>query len=370
MQKFYSISSQQHSADAVIEECLQLLENAPAAANFGFVYATDQMSSGYEKLLQACKEKTGIQHWVGSLGIGIIASDQEIYDVPAASIMLAEFDANEFAMLPLIREPDEIAAKFRTPREFATNFVLVHGDPFHEETQNLIQGLYRNTDNAFIVGGLTSSRDEQLQIADEVFTGGISGVVFSENVSVLTNLSQGCSPVGGKHRITQAQENVVFKLDQEPALTVMMQDIGVAGYDELKETDADVFVGLCIPGADVNDYTVRNLVGVDFDHHVIAINDYLDEGNEIIFCRRDNKTAIEDMQRMLDNISGRLKRKPKGGIYISCLGRGREQFGNNSEEVKMIHEKLGDFPLAGFFANGEIHHDKLYGYTGVLVLFV
>jgi small ligand-binding sensory domain FIST len=370
MQKFYSISSQQHSAAAVMEECAQLLDGAPAAANFGFIYATDEMSSDYERLLHLCKEKTGIKHWVGTLGIGIIAGAKEIYDMPAASIMLAEFDANEFAMLPLISQSNEIASRVKTPHAFATSFMLIHGDPFHEETRNLIQGLYQNMDNAFIVGGLTSSRDKQLQIADEVFSGGVSGAVFSENIGVLTNLSQGCSPVGEKHRITRAQQNVVFTLDQKPALNVMMHDIGVASYDELKQTDADVFVGLCIPGADINDYTVRNLVGVDFDHDVFAINDYIDEGGELVFCRRDQESAVEDMQRMLNNISGRLQQKPRGGVYISCLGRGREQFGNNSDEVKMIHQKLGDFPLTGFFANGEIHHDKLYGYTGVLALFV
>ncbi|MGD8933555.1 MAG: FIST N-terminal domain-containing protein [Gammaproteobacteria bacterium] len=370
MQEFYSISSQQHSVAAVIEECEQLLGNAPSAANFGFIYATDEMSSGYEALLQACRERTAVKHWVGSLGIGIIASGKEIYDMPAASIMLAEFDANEFSILPLIRKPNEIASKFKTPHPFTTSFMLIHGDPLHEETQNLIQRLHQSIDNAFIVGGLTSSREKQLQIADEICSGGISGVIFSENIGVLTNLSQGCSPVGSKHRITRAQENVAFTLDQKPALNVMMEDIGVADYDELKQTDADVFVGLCIPCADVNDYTVRNLVGVDFDHHVFAINDYLNEGSELVFCRRDNQSAVEDMQRMLDNISARLENTPKGGVYISCLGRGREQFGHNAEEVKMIHEKLGDFPLTGFFANGEIHHDKLYGYTGVLALFI
>ena len=31
---------------------------------------------------------------------------------------------------------------------------------------------------------------------------------------------------------------------------------------------------------------------------------------------------------------------------------------------------LGDFPLVGFFANGEISHNRLYGYTGVLALFL
>jgi small ligand-binding sensory domain FIST len=35
----------------------------------------------------------------------------------------------------------------------------------------------------------------------------------------------------------------------------------------------------------------------------------------------------------------------------------------------MIRKTLGDFPLTGFFANGEIHHNRLYGYTGVLTLF-
>ena len=29
-----------------------------------------------------------------------------------------------------------------------------------------------------------------------------------------------------------------------------------------------------------------------------------------------------------------------------------------------------DFPLVGFYANGEISHNPLYGYTGVLTLFV
>ena len=30
---------------------------------------------------------------------------------------------------------------------------------------------------------------------------------------------------------------------------------------------------------------------------------------------------------------------------------------------------LGDFPLIGFFANGEISRDRLYGHTGILTLF-
>ena len=369
MQNFLSISSQHTTASAVIDDCLQQLERAPAEANFGFIYATDAMSSDYKKLLAACKRQTGIKHWVGSLGIGIISNNHEHYDTPAASIMLAQFNENDFAMLPLISHQEEIAANIKTPTGFATSLGIVHGDPFNPETQNLIHDLQRQIKNSFIVGGLTSSRDKQYQIADNVYSGGISGVLFSDKVGILSNLSQGCSPIGDRHQITRAQENVVFTLGNKQALEVLMNDMGINTQEELEADAANVMTGLCIPGSDNNDYTVRNLIGFDLEHKAFAINDYLKEGNELFFCRRDNQTAVEDMENMLDNMAKRLHAPPRGGIYVSCMGRGREQFGKDSEEIKLIHKKLGDFPLTGFFANGEIHHDKLYGYTGVLTLF-
>jgi small ligand-binding sensory domain FIST len=369
MKRFFSISCQHPTAQAVIDDCLQQLKDTPEDANFGFIYATDAMSSDYKNLLEACKQLTGIKHWVGTLGTGIISSGREYYDTPAASIMLANFDEQDFAMLPLISQADEVAVSINTPRKFTTSLGIVHGDPFNPETQNLIQTLHSEIKNSFLVGGLTSSRDEQLQVADNVYSGGISGVLFSENVSVLSNLSQGCSPVSEKRRITRAQENVIFGLDHKPALDVLMNNMEIKTQEDLQNDAHNVLTGLCIPGSDKSDYTVRNLIGFDFEHKAFAINDYAREGDDILFCRRDNQTAIDDMNQMLDNMAKRLHDTPKGGIYISCVGRGREQFGNNSEEIKLIHEKLGDFPLTGFFANGEIHHDRLYGYTGVLTVF-
>ena len=40
------------------------------------------------------------------------------------------------------------------------------------------------------------------------------------------------------------------------------------------------------------------------------------------------------------------------------------------QQAGMIREALGEFPLVGFFCNGEISHNRLYGYTGVLTLFL
>jgi len=86
--------------------------------------------------------------------------------------------------------------------------------------------------------------------------------------------------------------------------------------------------------------------------------------------RRTGSTALVDMERMLLELKKRCNSPIKGGVYVSCLGRGREQFGDNSEEARFIHAVLVDFPLVGFFANGEIHKSALYGFAGVLTLFV
>jgi len=272
-------------------------------------------------------------------------------------------------MLPLINKASQLDAGLKTPRVFMTHFGIIHGDPLNESTQDLVAQLYDSLENGFLVGGLTSSQHDQFQVADNVCSDGISGAIFSENISVQTNLTQGCSPVGAKHVVTRSQENVAFTLDHKPALEMLMEDFGIASEEALQERASEVFTGLCIPGSDRNDYLVRNLVGVDSKHQVFAINDYLQDGGEVIFCERNAQTAIDDMQQMLASLKERINQPIKGGLYVSCLGRGRHQFGEDSEEIKMIHEVFGDFPLTGFFANGEIHHNKLYGYTGVLTIF-
>ena len=59
----------------------------------------------------------------------------------------------------------------------------------------------------------------------------------------------------------------------------------------------------------------------------------------------------------------------RGAVYISCNGRGGPHFGAPSAELKIVQRALGDVPLVGFFAAGEIAHRHLYGYTGVLTVF-
>jgi small ligand-binding sensory domain FIST len=343
----------------------------PMTGNLGFVYATDAITANLDDVLDALREATGVEHWVGAVGIGICATGIEYYERPAVAAMIAELPEDSFRVFPTILK--DLDAFDRDQTEWLGNaqpyLGLVHADPVNPATESLIKQLAARTATGFLVGGLASSRDDARIVADRTGDGGLSGVLFTDAVGIQTSLSQGCSPIGPHRRITEAQRNVLVQLDGRPALDVFKEDIGEILARDIAKVGGYIFAGLPIPGSDTGDYLVRNLVGVDISQRLLAIGDLVEEGQELMFCRRDANTAREDLSRMLARLKTRLSGPPRGGIYVSCLGRGTNLFGEDSEELKQIRDELGDFPLVGFYANGEIFQDRLYGYTGVLTLF-
>ncbi len=372
MKQFLHAHSANKLTKELLDDCVKQLGDIPPEATFGFIYLSDLLLEETEYILNQLKLRTGINHWVGSVGMGLIASEQEYYDLPAIVLMIADFNENDFHVLPNFTEnteplKDELL-NWCDNNDF--NVGLIHGDPNSPVVQPLIHQLGKDIPGSFLVGGISSSHGPTLQIADHALHGGISGVLFSQQIPILSNLSQGCTPIGPRHRVTDSDKNIAYMLDNKPALDVLTDDTGEVIARDWEQAADYIFAGLVNKNSDTEDYTIRQLIGVDLDNKFIAIADYLENDQEIIFCRRDGNSALEDMRRMLLQLKSRLNTPIKGAVYISCMGRGREQFGSNSEEARLIHSVLGSFPLVGFFANGEIHKNLLYGFTGVLTLFV
>jgi small ligand-binding sensory domain FIST len=351
-----------------VKSCLAQL--GQGTASLGFIYVTDLLADRLGEIVGLFKSKTGVHHWIGTVGIGVCASGREYLDEPALAVMVADFEPESFSVFSGVASPEDVDSLALKCGGAGANFAIVHGDPANRDIADLVNRLAGRVESGFLVGGLSSSRRQNYQVADGLVEGGVSGVAFSDTVTVATRLTQGCSPIGPKHAITACQQNVIITLDGQPALDVFRDDIGEALSRDLNRVGGHIFAGLPIPGSDTGDYLVRNLVGIDPSNKLIAIGEMVQQGGSIMFCKRDNKTAHEDMARMLDSIRTGMYSAPRGGIYYSCLGRGASLFGPNSEELKMIRDTLGEFPLVGFFCNGEVSHNRLYGYTGVLTLFI
>ena len=360
-----------------IDACLQGLDPVPSGATLGFVYFTDHFVAHAEAIVDALRRHTGVPHWVGSVGVGVIATGTEYLDEPAVVAMVGSFAADSFRVFSGNSRPP--APGSRTANgAYAAHFAVVHGDPGTEDVPGLIEDMSRKVRSGFLVGGLSSSRTRALQVADEVLEGGLSGVVFSSDIAVATRLTQGCAPMRHAkgagapilHRVTACKRNIMVTLDDRRALDVFNEAVGPALAGDPNRAAYSVLVGLPVPGSDTGDYLVRNVVGIDSRSGMIAIGAPVELGMPVMFCRRGGAAAREDLKRMLDSIAADSGPAPKAGLYYSCLGRGEQMFGEKSAELGIIRDALGDFPLVGFFANGEISHDRLYGYTGVLTLFL
>lgn len=207
---------------------------------------------------------------------------------------------------------------------------------------------------------------------------------------MLSRVSQGCQPVGPIRRITAAERNVVLSLDDAPALPALMADLGVS-LDQPEPALARVrgtLVGLTDAGDDATgrggqfgaDTRVRHLIGLDVGRDAVAVADLVVPGMKLGFCTRNVEAARRDLVRICTELreevegggdeSDGLPRQIAGALYVSCTGRGGAHFGAPSAELRLVQQALGDVPLVGFFAAGEIARHHLYGYTGVLTVWL
>jgi small ligand-binding sensory domain FIST len=355
---------------ALVKDCSQQLGDAKACT-LAFLYVTDALADRLPLLLAELKLTTGIPHWTGSVGMALNLTGEEIYDRPAIVVLAMEIPEETFRILPLIKAHPETPLKPLQPWLMSQDrvFSILHGDPGNPLTPDLIEELPRWLPPATLVGGITSSQSEPWQIADQPLSGGISGVLFSDQCCIRTAHTQGCEPIGPSHTITRCERNIIIELDGRPALGVLKEDIGEILSRNLSKIAGYIFAALPITESEDGDYMVRNIIGLDESQQLIAIGERIEEGDELLFTRRDSNSAQNDLRRMLEELKQSLPGPAKGGIYFSCLGRGRYMFGEESAEMSLIKEHLGDIPIVGFQANGEIFQHNLYGFTGVLSVF-
>lgn len=357
----------------------------------GLLYLSDRYAPQAEALLDDARQRWPGVHWAGAVGVGVMAGGVEYFDEPALVLMLLDLPATQFSVFNGRQPLDEARA----------DTALVHADPTTPELEELIQELAERTAAGYLFGGLAASRGRNLHIADGVFEGGLSGVAFAKGVPLLSRVTQGCQPAGPTRRVTAAEQNLVLALDGQPALPQLLDDLqlnlaqpqrAMAGLRGTLVALSDADDTMLARGGQFGaDTRVRHLIGIDPARQGVAVADVLQPGQQLAFCRRDVAAARRDLVRICAEIRDELEadapvpalpgsvppplgeapgQRIAAAIYVSCSGRGGPHFGGPSAEALIVQRALGDVPLVGFFAGGEVARHHVYGYTGVLTVFL
>lgn len=393
------------------------------APTLGILYITDHYAAHAQAVLDLLSaELPEVTDWSGTVGVGVCADSAEYYDEPALAVMLLELPCDHYRVFSGVAPLPRAGAS-----GFEAHTALVHADGHTPDVAGLIAEMAARTTSGYVFGGLSASRGASVQFAvggsgnlaghggaGGVFSGGLSGVAFGAGVPLVSRVTQGCQPVGPTHCITAATDNLVLQLDGEPALDVLLQTLGVTlegdpqpALQRVRATLAGLMDAETTPlqgrtGHFGTDTRVRHIIGLDGVRHGVALAEPVEPGMRLAFCQRNAAAARADLVRICAEIReelspeemdpapliARLDRQPAGAapvpgrsplpyagrqmagaIYVSCSGRGGPHFGGPGAELQIVRRALGDVPLVGFFAGGEIAHRQLYGYTGVLTVF-
>lgn len=387
-----------------------------SAPTLGLLYITDHYAAHAQDILDHLSaELPEVTDWSGTVGVGIASNNVEYFDEPALSVMLCDLPHDQYRVFSGVSPLPSVASG-----RFKAHTALVHADSSTPDVADLISEMAQRTGSGYVFGGLAASRGKTVQFAlsgygnvkghgaaGGVFSGGLSGVAFTQEAALMSRVTQGCRPVSRSHVITACEDNVVTGLDGEPALDVMLAALNVT-LDEPREALAKVrntLVGLSDPAELLSDrlvsypgqfgaeVVVRHIIGLDPSRKGVAVSGAPLVGMQLAFCERNAQAARADLIRVCAEIREELEpqeqtlevanalsapeaesaphpaRRIAGAIYVSCAGRGGPHFGAPSAELQIVRRALGDVPLVGFFAGGEIARHHLYGYTGVLTVF-
>jgi small ligand-binding sensory domain FIST len=355
-----------------VDACLAQI--APADdATFGLVYATEAMAPHLAEIVGRLRKATGIDAWTGCVGAGVCGTGREIHAGYGLSLMVGTLPEDAAAPLGSLRQPEDVADVAPEDWDVAARPIvaLVHGDPRNAAVPDILS-LLPETLDGYLIGGLSVAPGGPTQVVDGDLTGGgVSGLLLSTAVPVAVGLTQGCRPLGPARMVTGTDGDWVTTLDGALALQALKDDLGPEGASNLKSLGGMVHGAIPVEGSDTGDYLVRNLMAVDPSDGRLGLAADLEDGDRLMFVRRDAAAAEEDLRAMVRRLLGRLGARaahPRGALYVSCLAR--PSMFSPPGELAILRDELGAVPLTGFFANGEVNNNRLYTYTGVLTLFL
>jgi small ligand-binding sensory domain FIST len=378
--------------EATLEASLTAMDRLGAdRADLVVVFATPPAFPSAHEMLHAVRRVTGAPAVVGASGVGVLSDQIEVEAIEApgspdprqaaVAVLAVRSEAHRFAPF-LVDETEGLGAAAGSVAgarltEADAGALIALPDPMGLDPGRLLAALAERGRGVPVLGGVASGLPLFELCNADVVSGALVGLAVSGAAPVV-GVAQGCEPIGEPFVITRGDGMTVEEIAGRPALEVLAEAVASVEGGTPRVRGAGLFAGLAMDPAKSplarGDFLVRNLVGVDRGNGSVSVAEPIHVGQTIQFQLRDARAAADDLRATLAAMAEALGGRPPGfGLYFNCAGRGRGLFGVADHDIGAIRERLGEFPLAGFFGNGEFapvgRRNHFHTYTGVLVVF-
>jgi len=338
---------------------------------------------------------------LGVTATGIAGLDREIEESAGVSLLALSLPGTSlrpfsYAELPHAAPDDPEAMRDLAEAVGAgpdLRGLLFFADPYSVPVAPVVRSLSAlsnaapGVERCPVIGGMASTpggpgKNALLFNGSTVRSGGV-GVAISGDVTLDTLVSQGCRPIGEPMVVTSAKRNVLMQLGGRKAIDVVREVVNELDEDERMLLSSGLFVGRVVNEYKQRfgrgDFLIRNVLGVDQNSGAVAVGDALRVGQTVQFHLRDAETAREDLQLLLQ--SEVLKSPAAAALMCTCSSRGESLFDSPNYDASAVTRWLSQpagvkpdaFPLAGFFAGGEIgpigRESHVHAHTASVAIF-
>jgi hypothetical protein len=173
---------------------------------------------------------------------------------------------------------------------------------------------------------------------------------YGKTLKVSSSAESGKNPFGKKRKITQSKENIIYTIDNEPALELYKRYLG----DLSKDLPASgLSYPLQVQDKDNNRWLIRSLLDVDWQNGSITLAGNVPANSELYLMHANNQNLVEGASTAIKRCIESFNDQPQLAIVVSCVGRKNAMKKWIEDELTPIRNEIGDTQMIGFYSYGE-----------------
>lgn len=237
---------------------------------------------------------------------------------------------------------------------FTNPSVIVGASGLDLDGQRFVEGIKDVAGNNLIMfGGLAGDdgKFEETFVFDEntVSNSGATLIVFDNTKIKLTGMAtSGWVGLGMNLTITKSDGNVVYTIDNKPALDVYLEYLNI-NVDDMPAIGLEY--PLLIKRKDNID-ALRAVTGIDKEKRSLLFAGSVPEGSTVMFSSSPGFEVVESTKSKVLDFADK---NPGADLFLlfSCVARHLALGPMVEEEIQLVIDKW-NVPIAGFFTYGEI----------------
>jgi hypothetical protein len=247
-------------------------------------------------------------------------------------------------------------------KAFAHPAFLVSYSGLYTDGETIVRGIEETAGEAAVIfGGMAG--DNLTWSGPCVFTNGkssdeaiIAMIIDGDKITLKGHSTSGWKPVGTERTITKSTNSIVYTIDEEPALDVVMKYLNIhpESQEEINEMLLKVssYFPILMQRPD-GDPVVRTSMFADINERSIKFSGNVPQGSRFRFALPPDFEVIDEVIAQSDKVKQSQLPAADALVMFSCVTRHVTLGPLVSEEIEGL-KKVWNSPLIGFFSYGEI----------------